>query len=75
MLVSSHISSSSHLLDCLYGLSNIDSTTNYFEANTDGQRAVTPTSIDGVKIGGANTARFNGNVNVTVLECLELELQ
>lgn len=42
--------------------------------NADWQRALAPAAVDGVDIGAADTAALDGNVNVTVLEGLELEL-
>lgn len=62
------------LLDGLDFLADLDGSADNFVANADWQRAVTPPTVDGVEVRGADTAALNGNVNVTVLEGLELEL-
>lgn len=55
-------------------LSDFDSTANNFVTNTQRQRNLSPTASDGVQIRSANTACINGDINVSALERLKLEL-
>ena len=63
-----------NLLDGLDVLADLDSAANDFVTDTERERSLTPTASDRVNVRTANTACINGNVNVTVLERLELEL-
>lgn len=55
-------------------LSDLDCAANNFVTNTQRQRNLSPTTSDGVQIRSANTACVNGDVNVSALERLKLEL-
>jgi hypothetical protein len=54
-------------------VANLDDLSNDLVANAKREGSVTPASSDGVKIGSANTASLNGNVDIVLLELLELE--
>lgn len=60
--------------DGLDVFANLDRLAYHLVADADGQWAVAPAAVDGVDIGAANAAAFDGDVNVAVLELLELEL-
>lgn len=55
-------------------VTDLDDLANNLVANAKGERCITPTSSDGVKIRSANTTSLNGNVDIVLLELLELEL-
>lgn len=66
-----------YLLNSLDGrdvFANLDGSTNDFVTNAQRERSLAPASSDRVHVGAADTAALNGNVNVTVLKGLELEL-
>ena len=55
-------------------VTDLDDLANDLVANTKREGSIAPTSSDGVKIGSANTASLNGNVDIVLFELLELEL-
>jgi hypothetical protein len=55
-------------------VTNLDDLANDLVANAKREGSVTPASVNGVKIGSANTASLNGNVDIVLFELLELEL-
>lgn len=57
-----------------YLIANLDGFTNDLVANTQWHRSWAPAFVDGVYIRAADTAAFNLDIDVAVLEFLGLEL-
>jgi len=55
-------------------VTDLDDLANNLVANAKREGSVTPTASDGVKIGCANTASLDGNVDIVLFKLLELEL-
>lgn len=61
------------LLDGLDGLADLDGLAYDLVSHTDGQGCATPTTVDGVDIGAADTAALDLDVDVVVAEDFGLE--
>ena len=61
-------------LDGLHLVSDLDGFADNLVADTDRQRTVTPTTVDGVDIGTAHTAALDADIDIVVVKLLGLEL-